>query len=196
MEIWEIDKLALFIAFVIPGFISIKTYELVVPGESKDSTNQLIDAIAYSCLNYAILLPIIYKLENSQFPTNNPNWHVVFYVFVLFCSPVFWALSWKLLRTQDFFQKNAPHPIRKPWDYVFSKRDRYWVIVTLNDKTKIAGRYSHHSFSSSSPAEEQIYLEEAWLLNDRGGFERAKNKTKGILVTSKEISTVELFQHT
>lgn len=196
MDIWEIDKLILFIAFVIPGFVSIKTYELILPGESKDSASQLIDAIAYSCFNYAFLLPIIFKVENSQFPTSHPNWHITFYIFVLLCSPVLWVLIWKWLRTRQFFQKNAPHPVRKPWDYVFSKRDRFWVIVTLNDKTKIAGRYSSDSFSSSAPAEEQIYLEEAWQLNERGGFERAKNKTKGVLITSKEIATVELFQHT
>ena len=28
MDIWDVDKLVLFIAFVIPGFVSIKTYQL------------------------------------------------------------------------------------------------------------------------------------------------------------------------
>ena len=30
MDIWDVDKLVLFIAFVIPGFVSIKTYQLGV----------------------------------------------------------------------------------------------------------------------------------------------------------------------
>lgn len=38
MDIWEVDKLILFIAFVIPGFIALKMYELIFPGEEKDSS--------------------------------------------------------------------------------------------------------------------------------------------------------------
>jgi len=40
MEIWEIDKLVLFIAFVIPGFISIKCYQLLFPGTEKSASDQ------------------------------------------------------------------------------------------------------------------------------------------------------------
>ena len=56
MDIWEVDKLVLFIAFVIPGFISIKTYQLAFPGIDRATSDQLIDAVAYSSINYAILI--------------------------------------------------------------------------------------------------------------------------------------------
>ena len=46
MDIWEANKLVLFIAFVVPGFVSLKTYELVFPGVPKDSAQQLIDTVA------------------------------------------------------------------------------------------------------------------------------------------------------
>jgi hypothetical protein len=36
MNIWEVDKLIIFIAFVIPGFISIKVYDLFVPTERRE----------------------------------------------------------------------------------------------------------------------------------------------------------------
>jgi hypothetical protein len=60
MDIWTTDKFLLFFAFVIPGFISIKCYELLFPGPGRSSSEQVIDAIAYSAMNYAILAyPII-----------------------------------------------------------------------------------------------------------------------------------------
>jgi hypothetical protein len=89
------------------------------------------------------------------------------------------------------FQRNAPHPTAKPWDFVFSQRKSYWLKVVLNDGTTIAGRYGPKSFASSAPAEEQIYLEESWLLNDKGGFMREKNNTEGVIVLSKEIAYIE-----
>lgn len=55
-DLFDANKLALFLIFVIPGFIAIKTYSLFSPLEDKDSSKILIDAIAYSCINYGYLL--------------------------------------------------------------------------------------------------------------------------------------------
>ena len=98
----------------------------------------------------------------------------------------------KSLRTSKYFQRNAPHPTEKPWDYVFSKGIPYWVKVTLKNGTIIAGRYAEKSFASNAPANEQIYLEETWILDSNGSFIRAKNDTAGIIILSSEISHIEL----
>ncbi len=192
MDIWEIDKLALFLAFVIPGFISIKVYQLAFPGTERATSDQLIDAIAYSSINYALLIIPIISIESGNLQESYRFLYYLFYVFVLFIAPIIWVLIWKHLRTRDFFQRNAPHPTAKPWDYVFAQRKPYWVKVTLKDGAIIAGRYADKSFASSAPAPEQIYLEETWVLNDKGGFERAKNDTAGVIILSDDISHIEL----
>jgi hypothetical protein len=99
----------------------------------------------------------------------------------------------KKVRTSQVFQNSAPHPTQKPWDYVFGQRKPYWVIVTLKDGSKIAGSYDSNSFSSSAPAEEQLYLEETWVLNADGGFDRPRDSTKGIIILSGEMVSIELF---
>lgn len=192
MDIWEIDKLAIFIAFVIPGFISIKAYQLVFPGTERATTDQLIDAVSYSSINYALLIFPIIAVESGELKESCGFLYYLFYIFVLFMAPIVWVLLWKYLRTSDFFQRNAPHPMAKPWDYVFAQRKPYWVKVTLKDGTVIAGRYADKSFASSAPAQEQIYLEETWILNSNGGFERAKNNSAGVIILSNEISHIEL----
>lgn len=195
MDIWQIDKFLLFFAFVIPGFISIKTYELIFPGVSRSSSEKMIDAVAYSSINYALLALPIYGVEQSNLRANCGFLYYAFFLFVLFIAPVIWVLVWKYLRTREFFQKNAPHPTGKPWDFVFSQRNPYWVKVTLKNGTIIGGLYSEKSFTSSSPSEEQIYLEETWVLNENGGFERMKNNTAGVIILASEISHVELRRH-
>ncbi len=192
MDIWETDKLVLFIAFVVPGFVSIKAYQLAFPGTERSISDQLIDAIAYSSINYALLFIPIISIESGDLKETYRFLYYLFYVFVLFFAPIIWVLIWKHLRTRDFFQRNAPHPTAKPWDYVFAQRTPYWVKVTLNNGTVIAGRYADKSFASSAPAPEQIYLEETWVLNQNGGFVRAKNNTAGVIILSSEISHIEL----
>lgn len=191
MQIWEIDKLVLFLVFVIPGFVSIKFYQLLIPGQ-RPATDQLVDAIAYSCINYALIgLPVISFVK----PNQNIIIHYIFSLFTLFFAPIIWVFVWKIFRTRRIISKAIPHPILKPWDYIFSQRKKYWVKVILKDQTCIAGKYAENSFTSSAPAPEQIYLEESWIINEKGGFERAKNNSKGVLILSNEISYIELIAY-
>lgn len=194
MNIWDENKLALFIAFVVPGFIAIKVYELLSPSRQADSSKQLIDAVSYSCLNYGILLWPIFIVESSDLRSSHSQLYVLFYIGVLFFAPVLLVISWKYLRELEWIQKFVPHPTQKPWDYVFAQRRTYWVIVTLKNGEKIAGMYGPNSFASSAPSEEQIYLEEQWILNEEGGFERQAEQTSGIIILSSEIRSVE-FMH-
>jgi hypothetical protein len=38
-DVWGADKLTLFVIFFLPGFISMKVYDLLVPGERRDFSN-------------------------------------------------------------------------------------------------------------------------------------------------------------
>lgn len=195
MDIWDIDKLFLFIAFVVPGFISIKAYQLFFPGEKHKSSEQIVDAIAYSSINYAILFWAIILVEDSKLRENYPSWYFLFYTFVLLIAPIIWVWLWAIIRKTDFLQNNAPHPTSKAWDFVFAQRKQYWVKVTLKNGEMIGGLFSTKSFASSAPAEEQIYLEEAWILNKEGGFERMKNDSAGVIILSSEISHMEFRKY-
>jgi hypothetical protein len=142
MDIWESDKLVLFIGFVIPGFVSLKTYELLFLSTPKDSSNQLTDAVAYSCINYALLFWPIYEVETQQLRVFCPRAYILFYALVLLFAPVIWVLLFRKLRLSKFVQRTLPHPTEKPWDYVFQQRKQFWIIVTLKDGNKIGGKYS------------------------------------------------------
>jgi hypothetical protein len=196
MDILDINKLLLFIGFVIPGFISLKIYELLFPSVPKESAKQLIDAVAYSSINYALLLWPIYEIEIRQVRYSHPTLYIVFYVFVLFIAPIIWACLLKWLRTTQYFQRILPHPTAKPWDYVFGQRKPYWIIVTFKDGKQIAGKYDSSSFASSAPAPEQLYLEETWILNKDGGFERTKENSAGTLILAPDIEKIEFFNMT
>lgn len=116
--------------------------------------------------------------------------YYMFLAFVVFIAPVVWVGTWKAIRISKFFQQHAPHPTGKPWDYVFSKRKPYWAKVRLKDGTIIGGKYGDRSFASSAPDGEQIYLEETWVLDSDGAFERAKNQTAGVIVVD-DIASIE-----
>lgn len=194
MDIWEVDKLFLFIAFVIPGFVMLKAYSLIMPYSTRNVANQLLDAIAYSCINYALLgIPIYLLLANQDRISVYANY--AFCLFAITIAPIIWVLLIKYVRGLEFLQKHLTHPIDMPWDYVFSQRQSYWIVATLKDGSKIAGRYAEKSFVSNFPSREQIYLEETWVINKDGGFKRPRANSAGTIIVTSEISHLELFEY-
>ncbi|WP_353112421.1 DUF6338 family protein [Salinisphaera dokdonensis] len=190
MNIWTPDSLVLFVAFAIPGFVASKTYEILVPSEG---SAKLIDAVAYSCAIYAVVGAPLYLTARSDWSLNHPVWLSLLFAVVLFVLPILGALAWWQLRKAQLFQTFAPHPTSNSWDFIFSQRKSYWVKVHTAGGKIYAGCFSSKSFASSTPAEEQIYLEESWLLDDQNGFDRVKNRSAGVLILKSDISAIEFF---
>jgi hypothetical protein len=109
---------------------------------------------------------IIY-VERSGIKDSYSFIYFLFYVFVLFVAPIIWVWILKKIRMSNLFQKNAPHPTQKPWDYVFGKREPYWIIVTLKDGTQIAGSYDCNRIDSGCNNE-----------NGKHGYQPSKPETQ------------------
>lgn len=196
VDFLEADKFVLFILFVVPGFVCLKTYQVITPGRHRDAAQQLVDAVAYSCVNYALLAFPIFWVEQSGLRADEPTAYFAFWVFAILVAPVIWAWLYRYLRRRRFLQRVLPHPTEAAWDFVFERKQPWWVIATLTDGRRIAGRYDGDSFSSSAPCPEQIYLEECWQLSEDGGFERPHHDTAGVLILQASISTLEFFHIT
>ena len=195
MSIWELDRLILFLFFFIPGFISLKVYDLLVPREYRDFSRSLFEAVGYSALNYAVLLSLIIPTLSGDFPIKHILWDIILLVVTMVIFPILWPILFFLISTSRLGAKFIIHPMRKPWDYVFSMRQVYWVIVHLRDGRKIGGRFDRKSFASSYPADEQIYIEEVWQLDEEGKFQSdgQVERSQGILVLRDDILAVEFF---
>ncbi len=90
MDIWQIDKLLLFLVLFVPGFISMRVYDLLIPGERRDFSNCLFEAIGYSALNFAALSWFIVLVHSAGFPAAHPVWYGLSLAFILFVAPALW----------------------------------------------------------------------------------------------------------
>lgn len=193
-EILNIDKLILFIIFFIPGFISIKVYDLLIPGERRNFSDSLFQVIAYSIFNFVLLSWLIYIIYAANIVETSKPLFIALVFFILFIFPVFLPIIFITVSKLEFIARYIIHPIQKPWDFVFGKKRKYWVIIHLKDGRKIGGRFDTESFASSYPAEEQIYLQEVWELNEKGEFKNSVERTSGIIILRDEMSLIEFFE--
>lgn len=194
MDIWQIDRLILFLLFFIPGFISIKAYNLIYPSERNNISIFLLEAIGYSSLNFAALFWLVIIIHSGNFYNNYKIWYFIFLFLILFIIPLLWPVLFTMISGWGIVKKYIVSPIQKPWDYVFRKKEVFWIIIHLKDGRKIGGRYGRNSYSSSHPSKEQIYLEEVWKLDENANFLEPIKRSKGIIVLGEEILSIEFFK--
>jgi len=210
MDIWEISKLQLFLLFVVPGFVSLKVWDLKFAGETRDFQKSFVDVVVYSVFNFFFFLALsvllrlygwdplpgldlpVYKTYES-FANLHRNRFYAFLALYALVVPMFWPILASQVRTSKLFTTFLPSPIKKPWDYFFSTRIPCWVIVHLASGERIAGTYEKKSFASSYPAPEQLYLEKVWILDENNNFTQAVKNSLGTLISGEHITYIEFL---
>ena len=197
MDIWSVESIIIILIFFVPGFISMKVYDIFIPSERRDFSGAVYEAIGYSFLNYGAFIWLILIIYYQKWWETNFNGFIISLFFLVFIMPILWAIIYYNIATSKKLSKYIVHPIQKPWDYFFRQRKSNWVLINLRaiDKIKkIGGVYSSKSFSSSYPAEEQIYIEQVWELDEKGKFIKPISKSKGAIINGRDILTIEFFK--
>ena len=194
MDDITIDKILLLVIFFVPGFVYLKAYRLFIAETKTDFSKDLYEAIGISLINAIFFLPILNSLTKKNVFTNCEflYFSIIFVVIVVVPFGEAW-LFYKISKMK-WYSKRLLTANNSPWDDVFSKREPYWLIITLKSGRKIAGKYANKSYSSGYPMPKEIYLEEVWKLKKNNTFGKKVNQTHGILITENEISTVEFYR--
>ena len=188
------DKILLLTIFFVPGFVYLKAYRLFIAETRTDFSKDLYEAIGYSFLNALIFSYPLFKIHSDKFIDRYPVWYFVVMFSVIVIAPIIYAMIFNIIAKRKWFSRFLINPTKSAWDSFFSKRESYFVIVTLKNGKKIGGKYGLNSYSSTYPNPKEIYLEEVWKLNDKeDGFDVVVDQTEGVLITENEISTIEFY---
>ncbi|MBT8288775.1 MAG: hypothetical protein KJO00_12200 [Bacteroidia bacterium] len=187
------DNILLWTIFFVPGFVYLKFYRLLIADIRTNFSRDLFEAIGISLLNTLIFSYPLYLIHSGGFIKNHPVWYLIVLVGVVVVGPIILCLIFYFISKQKWFIGFLISPNKSAWDEFFSKRESYYVVVTLKNGRKIGGKYGLNSFSSTYPIPKEIYLEEVWRLNDKNGFEEIVSQTEGILISENEISTIEFY---
>ncbi|MDI6751363.1 MAG: DUF6338 family protein [bacterium] len=196
----NLNSIIIIILFIIPGFICERAFSSLVSRERRGTTYIILESISLSCLYYglfswAVILTLpLYDLHKARF---------VFILFgLLFVGPIITGIVWAKIILSDKFRQlqkwlgiTIISPIPKAWDSYFSKGIPCWVLITLNDGTKIGGLWGPDSFVSSFPSPEDIYLETLVEVDENGNFVEVKEDTKGALIERDKIKFIEFFKY-
>ena len=179
----------LFAAIVLPGFLSIQVWTLIHPSEDRLLKDVLLDAVAFSVVNAALLwIPISLA---PQVETLWLRWVLILLIFVV--APLSWPKLLDVLLTKAASRGWILSRHRTAWDDFFARRRPCWVIVHLADGRRIGGYFGAKSYATLFPQSGHIYIEELWSLNEEtGAFETAVPDSNGIVLRPGDYHFVEI----
>lgn len=193
MDIFSIDKLILVLLFFVPGFISLKVYQLFLAQEKIDFSKSLFEAVGISLINFTLFFWIIYYINRPGYFDSHPFLYYLITLTIIFITPI--LLTWLLvvILKSKKYQKYFVSPEKVPWDWHFSKRKAYWVIITLKDGRRIGGKFGVNSRASASPKTKEIFIEDIWKLDKNYKFIESVKRNRGVLITGDIILAIEFF---
>ena len=189
-----IEKLAdipwpVFVALVLPGFISMRVFSLLHPVDAAPLKDSVLEAIAFSVLNAAAFLwalPLAYELTNPWV-----QYGLILLVFAI--APALWPFlvryALRVLSRSGIILR----PYKNSWDAYFLRGEPCWLIVHLKDGRKIGGYFGSHSFASLHPHSGHLYVEAVWQIDQSTGeFQTAVPGSEGLLLRPDDYHFVEL----
>lgn len=189
------DKLLLFVLFVTPGLVAIKTYSLWCPGHKADWGSAIFEAITYSVFNLLIWHWWVYPLAHTPYGELSFLQISLSGLVVCFLSPVIMAgiLVW-LRKTVLHRWLNMDHPTPRGWEYHLSRNREFWVLFHLKSGKSIGGRFSARSFAATYPQDPEIYVQEIYRVDGCGRNWELIPGTLGMVVRLGECERLEFFE--
>ena len=187
------DQLTLFLIFVVPGFVAMKTHDLLIPGQRRDWGSSLIEVISYSMMNLALLFWAVHLLHRERFQAQHPVGYFLGMFGVLFIAPVVWAILARALRSLRVVQRFMVDPRPTAWDFFFDQRRPVWALFHLKTGQKLGGLLAESSTASAYPYLPDIYVEEVWRVDEQGRFSKRIEQTAGALIKRDDCSHIEFF---
>jgi hypothetical protein len=127
---------------------------------------------------------------------------VLWAAWVCFALPVILGIAvglltrWKWLdRGLDKIGMGYIDRMPSAWDYVMHQRQPGWIRIHLKDgQGLVGGVFGDRSFGSLDPQRADVYLEQAWQLDDQGGFVQVLPGTRGLWVSHDAMAYAYFYE--
>ena len=199
MKLENFSDLYFVAAVFVPGFIYTGVVANFIPARSaKEKDLLFLRYLTATAFNYAICSPLIYLLGYGVIFTNRPVAQAFTWFAILFVVPVILAMGRAWIIQKDslgwFYRLIELRPINPNptgWDWIFTRIDPCFVLITLNDGGVIAGFFGAQSMASSDTERRDIYIEQVCEVPEDGGPWQPLEKSLGIHIDAAKIAYIE-----
>ena len=167
-EFLKPETIIYFLFFIVPGFLTIRIYELLVPTAVRTFGESLVDLISYS-----LLIVLVWSLPYFWLVGKNPQDFgpklyyfllIVLIFLVVIVSPLGVAYGYYRFRTSDWLLQKMRHPSPTAWDFFFQQDQPSFVRFHMKSGETFGAYFGGNSFATSFPNVQEIYVQQLYEL--------------------------------
>lgn len=194
MDSSTLDQVLVFGLLVLPGFISMRIFDLFNPADKRPVSDSMFEGLAFGALNALVFFPLWIVTNGGAHMEMQPVWTYLAALVALVIAPVAWGLlTHRLLRW--LADKNViPGRHRTAFDAFFSRQFPCAVIVHLNGGERVGGLFGQNSYASFYPQSGHLYLEELWELDEDGTFDKRIDASMGMIFRPSDYRLIEIIE--
>ena len=107
----NVNGLVIVFYLILPGFISIKAYEVLVPSPRRNWGDSIIEALIFGSINFVVVIPLLNAANSCSIWLGYLLW-----VISLFALPIVWAVLFYKIPQWKFFKEFLRNPCPTAWD--------------------------------------------------------------------------------
>lgn len=186
------QKMFIFILFFVPGLISLRIWRLLVAAERIDFSTAFYEVLGYGAINFVVVFWLPTLIVGREFWSAHRQASIAYLLMGTLVLPTVWPLL--VHRTRIGLSRHLVHPTGRAWDHFFGRREPCWVLIHRRDGSVAGGVFAGHSFASDGAGPRDLYLEQLWVVSDKGAFVSPVPASKGALFFEHDIAAIEFFE--
>ncbi len=191
------EKLQIFLLVAVPGIVALYVRAQFISGRLPPISEGFVGYLILSLVYLALIYPLLLLMPSSS---TTHWWLIPAWFLLLFVVPALVGLLLGLNIRRGWTKKllertgiNTVHPVDSAWDWRFGGCSECWVLASLKDDTKWAGRLGPGSFASTDPSERDLYIEQVYEIGDNNQW---IERSSGVWIAHGEIRTIEFWPKT
>lgn len=191
-DLLNVEALALFLLFVVPGLIIAYVRSLFLTRALPTLAEGVAGYIILSLLFHAVLFPFAIDIYMAPVRQNACMWFFILFILPSLIGFVLGTAVQKgwLKKICNICKINPVHPVKAAWDWKFNNSNPAYVQVTLKNGIKWTGYMGPDSFASSCSSDRDLYIEEVYIVHPDDTWETNRS---GVWLSHGEIQSIEIF---
>lgn len=163
--------LELFATFIVPGFIAIKVWDLLVPSTRRDFSKMVIELVVYSMLFFPVVEWIRGLMIGAKWNEDDPFLYSVGLLGAIVVPAMVATVAFHRLRLLAAAPLQLPSPVPAGYDYAFSQEGPLWLYFHLQDGRILVGGYEEGCCAGTGVSSREIYVSQPHFLDPEGRSE-------------------------
>lgn len=193
MDLPAVDPadLELFATFIVPGFITVKIWDLMAPTTRRDFSKMVIELVAYSMIFFPVVEFLRSAMQGASWDADLPLLYAIAFLGTIILIPAFFTWLFYRFWVRVARKTGAATPVPTAWDYAFTRPGPFWVYFHMKEGPIVAGFFGDGSSAGTGVTAREVFVRDLRYVDDQGNISKAQTPPVNALIRQEDCTLIE-----